>query len=162
MFVPIYPQCFLVYFIINCNSINFLFLYILAYLVIVASSADQISWMAYFVRKYPFVANDKIWGGSRVHLLELPSPFIPLAFCYCSHLNCLQLSTLHQYGLHGNSIPLCLIMHPPTHYLFLVVVTSFIYVKLGFKINILILLPTSFFSSFLHLFFIVFYYIFLL
>lgn len=63
VFVPIYPQCFLVYFIINCNSINFLFLYILAYLVIVASSADQISWMAYFVRKYPFVANDKIWGG---------------------------------------------------------------------------------------------------
>jgi hypothetical protein len=42
---------------------NFLFLCISMYLVIITSCADQISWIAYSVRKYSFVADDRIQGG---------------------------------------------------------------------------------------------------
>jgi hypothetical protein len=115
-----------------CYIMNLLFLYISTYLVIIASFVDQISWMTYSIKMYSFVANDRIWGGLQFtsqnrhyHSLLLDSVIVHIEIVF----NC---QPCHQYGLLVDSIPLCLVVHLSTHFLFLVVVTSFIFARLGF------------------------------
>jgi hypothetical protein len=94
---------------------------------------------------YSFVANDRIRGGLRFtsqnhhcHSLLLHSAIVHIEIFF----NC---QPRHQYGFLVDSIPLCLIVHPLAHFLFLVVVTSFTFAKLGFKINIFNPPPCFFF-----------------